>query len=48
MTRDKLRDLLETRQIAIYFAAVLLGALVGALIPGSGPEHLVVVSSFSI
>jgi ACR3 family arsenite transporter len=35
MTRDELRGLLEARQITIYFTAVLLGALVGALIPGA-------------
>jgi len=38
MTRGELRDLLETRQVAIYFAAVLLGALAGVLI--SGTERL--------
>jgi ACR3 family arsenite transporter len=31
----ELRDLMETRQVAIYFGAVLLGALAGALIPGA-------------
>lgn len=35
MTPGELRDLLETRQVAIYFGAVLLGALAGALIPGA-------------
>ncbi len=35
MTRDEVRDLLETRQVGIYFGAVLLGALAGALIPGA-------------
>ncbi len=35
MTRGELRDLMETRQVAIYFGAVLLGALAGALIPGA-------------
>ena len=35
VTSGELRDLLETRQVAIYFGAVLLGALAGALIPGA-------------
>lgn len=35
MTRGELRALMETRQVAIYFGAVLLGALAGALIPGA-------------
>ena len=35
MTPGELRGLLETRQVAIYFGAVLLGALAGALIPGA-------------
>lgn len=34
MTRAELRDLLEARQVTIYFAAVLLGALVGTVVPG--------------
>lgn len=34
MTSGELRDLMETRQVAIYFGAVLFGALAGALIPG--------------
>jgi ACR3 family arsenite efflux pump ArsB len=35
MTPGELRALMETRQVAIYFGAVLLGALAGALIPGA-------------
>jgi len=35
MSRDQLRDLLENRQVWIYFATVLLGGLVGAVIPGT-------------
>jgi ACR3 family arsenite efflux pump ArsB len=35
MKPGELRDLMETRQVAIYFGAVLLGALAGALIPGA-------------
>lgn len=35
MTREELRDCLETRQIAIYFAAVLVGAALGLEIPGT-------------
>lgn len=35
MTRGELRGLMEVRQVAIYFGAVLLGALAGALIPGA-------------
>ncbi|MHB1207914.1 MAG: hypothetical protein ACYCZX_20280, partial [Rhodospirillaceae bacterium] len=33
MTQLELRDFLEHRQVALYFAIVLLGALIGALIP---------------
>jgi ACR3 family arsenite efflux pump ArsB len=35
MTTSTLRDALETRQVWIYFAAVLAAAMVGLLIPGT-------------
>lgn len=35
MTKGELRDLFETRQVTIYFGAMLLGALAGVLIPGT-------------
>lgn len=35
MTQSELRDRLETHQVAIYFIAVLLGTLAGALVPGA-------------
>ncbi len=35
MTQSRLRDRLETHQVAIYFAAVLLGASAGAFVPGA-------------
>lgn len=34
MTHAELRETLETRQVAIYFAIVLMGGVVGALAPG--------------
>lgn len=34
MTRVEWRDLLEARQVSIYFAAVLLGVLAGTVAPG--------------
>lgn len=35
MTQSELRDRLETHQVAIYFAVVLLGASAGAFVPGA-------------
>lgn len=35
MSREELRDLLERRQVAIYFGAVPVGALAGSLLPGA-------------
>ena len=35
MTKGELRDLFETRQVTIYFGAMLLGTLAGVLIPGT-------------
>lgn len=32
---SRLRETLETRQIAIYFAAIILGGLAGILIGGA-------------
>ena len=34
MNREALRELLESRQVVIYFGAVALGVLAGLLIPG--------------
>lgn len=35
MTHDQLRNGLERRQVAVYFAAVLAGAAIGAAVPGA-------------
>lgn len=35
MTRDRLREALEMRQVAIYFAAVLLGIVTALILPGT-------------
>lgn len=35
MTRDQFRETLETRQVAIYFAAVVLGVVTALILPGA-------------